>query len=196
MNTWISRRLLKALAFLTLAACAEGQGPGKAPTGPQTKPMMQAGMLSGAVTLVAPPGYCIDRQSLKPTFALMARCDTLGAPGFEGNAPLGVITTSLVAAPPKQPVPDARQIGETAKVKRVLKTAEGDDMVLLQAEGSAPGAGLSSIHWRGAARVGDNMAAVAVYGPEGSPATGATGRRILTRLIERTRAMTPRPGST
>lgn len=37
-------------------------------------------MANGALTLVAPEGFCIDKRSLKSSFALLARCDTLGTP--------------------------------------------------------------------------------------------------------------------
>jgi hypothetical protein len=147
-------------------------------------------MMSGAVMLVAPQGYCVDRSSLKPGFALMARCDTLGADGSVSGAPLGLITASVVAADGTQPLPDAEQMKAATDIRRVLQSESRSDRLVFQAEAPAPFASLSERHWRAAARLEGHIIAVAVYSPQENPANGADGKRILTRLIERTQRAT------
>jgi hypothetical protein len=186
MNTWTSKGPLTILLCLALAACKIGPGEG----GAQKTLPTQVLMLNGAAHLAAPEGYCIDTRSLKRAFALMARCDAMGAGAGNPGAPLGLITASFIAAGEGHPLPAAEEIAATAGAVRVNENVQSDGIVLLHAEGPAPLADLSPVHWRGAARAGDAMMAVAVYGPPGSATTGAEGKRLATELIKRTQALT------
>ena len=185
MTTWTSKGPFAGLALLALTACEEGQG-----TNAAGAPLTAARMMNGAVTLVAPPGFCIDRSSLRASFALMARCDTLGAPQAAGDAPLGILTASFVAASPQSPLPTQGDLLATPSVTRVLEARSSDDQLVIHATVPAPSDSLSQIHWRGAARIDGHVAAVALYGPDKGRAVGQEGRAIVTRLIDGTRAQT------
>ncbi|TMM52449.1 hypothetical protein [Sulfitobacter sabulilitoris] len=185
MTTWTFKGPIAALALLALTACEGGQGIGAQ----AQKPLTAARMMSGAVILVPPSGFCIDRGSLRASFALMARCDTLGAaPETARGAPLGLITASFAAAADGDPLPSQGDLLATASVTRVLKAQSSKDMLLLHASGPAPSKGLSDVHWRGAARLGGHIVAVALYGPRDGRAIGPEGAVIVQQLFDGTRA--------
>lgn len=186
MITWSCKSALTALTLTSLAACENGQGvaflqkpDGKATT--KAMAMPQAKMAFGAVTLAAPEGFCIDRTSLKQNFALMTRCESLGAPEAAANAPAGILTASFSSASATVPTPS-----ETAAALRLATVTDPvtkDRSVTFRASGPAPAEGLSETHWRGTARVGSQMISLALFGPKGGRAIGAEGRKILDRMI-------------
>ncbi len=186
MTTWTCKGAFALLALISLAACEDGQGgaflqglDGNSSNKPVA--LSQAKMAFGTVTLVAPEGFCIDKSSLKQNFALMARCESLGAPSAGTGAPLGILTASFSAASATIPTP-----GETAAALRldtITDPVSKDHSVTFRASGSPPAEGLSKTHWRGTARVGSQMMALAFYGPNGGRAVGAEGRSVLNRVI-------------
>ena len=181
MITWNYKSTLGGLAFLSLAGCdaeLSGAGPNLA--------LPQAQMVSGTVALVPPPGYCIDRRSLKDRFALMARCDKLGAPSASATAPLGLITVSLSAG---ESLPNPTDIARALSLEDVADQSTTADSVVFRASGEPPVAGMGRRHWRGAALVAGQVMGVAVYGPPGGRASGAGGRSLVTDLIAGTNAI-------
>ncbi|MDW4498289.1 hypothetical protein R5H30_09890 [Sulfitobacter sp. D35] len=184
MNTWISRGVVFALSAFGLAACET------APTNSGARSLpTQALLANGAVLLVAPAGYCVDTRSKKDAFALLARCDTMGGETGAG-VPLGVITATALPATSDRALPDAAEFQATRGVRRVFEQFAGRSQTLVRAEGPAPAPGLSTLHWRGTTRVGGHMLAVAVYGPEGSAATGREGRQLAQQVMARSRSGT------
>jgi hypothetical protein len=186
MNTWTCKTAVAALALTFLAACEDGQGgvflqglDGSASAKPVA--LSQANMASGAVVLVAPKGFCIDKGSLKQNFALMARCESLGAPSAAANAPLGILTASFSAA--SSTIPTPLDTAAAMGLNTMTDARTTDRSVTFHAKGSAPAKGLSETHWRGTARVGSQMMALALYGPDGGRAIGPEGRAILVGLI-------------
>ncbi|QFT58446.1 hypothetical protein FIU94_06360 [Sulfitobacter sp. THAF37] len=192
MTTWTFKAPLAAMSMIALSACEGGQGAnffaGTLTADP--KPLSQADMAGGAVTLVAPSGFCIDSASLKSRFALMARCDRLGAPSAAGAAPLGVITVSLSNADPGSPLPDPQTTGTAHGLTAISAVTGDDNSVIFRATGPAPTGALDSRHWRGTALINGQMLGVALYGPEGDAETQEEGRDVISALLERTRGAT------
>ena len=183
MTTWTCKAAFAALALSALAACEDGQGGGLLKSTTDAKPVAvsQAKMAFGAVTLVAPVGFCIDANSLKQNFALMARCDALGAPSASAGAPTGILTASFSAASKTMPTPvdTTTALGLGAPTNAI----ETDRSVTFRAKGNAPAEGLSDTHWRGTARIGKQMMGLALYGPDGGRVISPEGRAILVALI-------------
>ncbi|APE44912.1 hypothetical protein BOO69_16985 [Sulfitobacter alexandrii] len=189
MNTWSFKAPLAAISLTVLAACEGGPGgnPFAAALGSEPKPLSQADMARGKVTLVAPRGFCIDSASLKDRFALMARCDRLGAPSAAGAAPLGVITVSVSDASPGGALPDPQTIGAAHGLTAVSAVTREDDSVIFRATGPAPTDELDGTHWRATALVNGQMLGVALYGPKGAADVQDEGRDVISALIARTR---------
>ena len=175
MTIWTCKGPLAAFGVMLLTACEGGQGLG-ASSG--------AAKMAGGVELVAPDGFCIDQTSLEARFAVMARCDGLGAPASAGAAPRGLITVSLTQSKPGS-LPSAQQIAAETSLQNVSDVEKGDQSVTFRAQGRIPVGGLSPNQWRGVARMGTQTAGIAVYGPERGEIVSASGRRVLTQLITR-----------
>ncbi len=182
MTTWSSRAAATALALLGLAGCEEGFGT------TSNAALSQAKMAFGAVTLVPPRGFCIDRNSLKQQFALIARCDALGAPSAAADAPIGVITVSFSAAQAEGSLPTPEDTAAALDLSNISARRETDNAILFRAQGAAPVEGLSPRHWRATTRVGGHIMGVALYGPSDGRAVSGEGRAILTELIDGTSA--------
>lgn len=159
MNTWISSPFAALTTAITLSACAltTPSVPNDAELAP---PLTSARMMHG-VSATAPQGYCFDRDSLSPEFALLARCDTLGMRGSDGEVPLAVITLTL-----------AEFAEESALSAEALVSAEEDlisaenraPLQLAKIAGSPPQEGLSEQFWRGAGLIkGDVLMGLALY---------------------------------
>ena len=180
MITWSFSKRLIALAMLALAACDE------APGSTASAALTQARMAQGAVMLVPPPGYCIDRRSLKQRFAIMARCDTLGG-SSGGGAPLGILIASFSPATGEGTLPAPEVTAQALELQNVSAQRKDDSAVIFRAEGPAPVEGMSSRHWRANALVGGQIMGLALYGPEGGPAAGEEGRAMLNQVISASR---------
>lgn len=193
MSTWNCKAAAAGALLLVLGACEDGQGKGLleglgAVGGKGADiALPRSQMANGAVTLVPPQGYCIDRRSLKQRFALLARCDTLGAPWSAGGAPLGFITVSVTPADTDAALPTAQDTQDAAKLSRIEAQSTSADTLTFRAEGVPPVKDAAVTHWRGKARVGQHLIGVALYGPEGGRAVSAEGREIVLDLIRRTR---------
>ncbi|MCX7558071.1 hypothetical protein OS190_00725 [Sulfitobacter sp. F26204] len=183
MITWNYKGALAALALISLAACEEGQGGAFPQTSTATRPvaLSQAKMAFGAVTLMAPIGFCIDKSSLKQNFALMARCDALGAPSASAGAPTAILTASFSRA--STTIPTALDTTTALGLDAPSDAVEYENSVTFRARGPSPAKGLSGTHWRGTARVGTQMMGLALYGPAGGRAVSAEGRALLVALI-------------
>lgn len=192
MTTWNSRGFLPVLAFVLLAGCEDGQTPaflsGLGQSGPKSAGLSEAVMADGAVTLVPPTGFCIDKRSLKQRFALLARCDTLSGSSPAYGAPVGIITVSLTPLDPASALPSPEQTAQAADLGAVADPVARKDRITFRASGDAPLKGLSQDHWRGTARIGDQVLSVALYGPEDGRAITGEGRDIVVDLIRASRA--------
>ncbi len=188
MNIWTSKGSLAALSLFLLTAC-DGV-PLTLPGAPgASQALSQVSMAAGTVTLVAPQGYCIDKRSVRPRFALMARCDVLGASAAAAlGAPIGIMTVSLAEANEAAPLPGPADTARAAGLTEVTDAVASDGVSLFRAVGPVPVEGLSPRHWRGTARVGGQILGVALYGPADSNVQTDEGRLITREVIERTQA--------
>lgn len=186
MNTGISRGLIAAAACLGLAACDslgfDGFGGGDS----QSFAAQRATLEQGTVSLIPPNGYCIDIRSLRQSFALIARCDVLGAP-LPADKPLAIITATTLAMPADTAIDpdDLRADAET-----VLTRSETDDLSMVQVQGTPPSPDMRDTYWRGAGRVGEQVLGLALYQAADTPDLGDTALELLVETMERTSAQT------
>ncbi|WP_299684055.1 hypothetical protein [uncultured Tateyamaria sp.] len=183
MNTWTSRVCAAVLTCLTLAGCEGGFGlPG---TGDDDG-LRSATLGLGAVTLVAPNGFCIDKRSLRARFALMARCDTLGVRA-DGDVPLALITATTVPGDTARPI-TPEDLGTRAET--VLDRADRDGLTMVQVRGTPPSPELREIYWRAAGRVGNQIVGLAIYEAQDSAPLGARAPRLLEQTMQLSQAQT------
>tara|TARA_R110000850_G_scaffold8139_21_gene30218 strand:- start:514 stop:1122 length:609 start_codon:yes stop_codon:yes gene_type:complete len=195
MTTWTSKTLAALGILVMLGACdaADQSGgllAGLAPPGDAALPpvpLTQAMMMKGNVALVPPGGYCIDPESLTQSFALMARCDALGAPEGGYGAPIGVLTVSFARdRDPQKPIPSAQEITEATGLGTPLSARSHTGSVVFQTTGPPPVADLSPLHWRSVSRVGGYTMGAALFGPADRRAVSEEGGAFLIEMIRRT----------
>ncbi|WP_299721903.1 hypothetical protein [uncultured Tateyamaria sp.] len=179
MITWISKALCAGAICLALASCDDFASTGGAAPG-SGLPFAQ--LARGAVTIVPPVGYCVDKRSLRARFALMARCDTLGGTATFG-APLALITAAAVAP------------GDSASVsgpedETILDRRQGQTLTLLQVKGKPPSAEMRDVYWRAIGQVGGQVVGLAIYEPADGAALGERAPDLLAQTMRRTRAQT------
>ncbi|MCX7565720.1 hypothetical protein OS189_05150 [Sulfitobacter sp. F26169L] len=194
MTTWTSKPLAALGIAVLLSACdAATTGGGlldnlKPPSDAALPPapLTQALMMRGKVTLVPPTGFCIDPESLSQSFALMARCDTLGAATGGAGAPLGMMTVSFARNTKNIPLPSAQEIATASGLGPPLDVRNQDTSVVFKTTGKAPVPDLAAAHWRSVAQVGGFFMGAALYGPEGRRAVSTEGASFLQEMIKRT----------
>ncbi|AXI44847.1 hypothetical protein C1J03_01635 [Sulfitobacter sp. SK012] len=148
-------------------------------------------MMEGAVALVPPRGYCIDRKSLKSNFALLARCDVLGANTSSRNAPFGFITVSFSETETPDVLPTPKQIAKATKVSAPQSIRSSKDYTVFQARSPSPIDGMDSRHWRSVALIGGHVMSAVLYGPKAQRAVTVEGRDMLRSLVQRSIQKTP-----
>lgn len=153
-------------------------------------PLTQALMMRGGVTLVPPSGYCIDPESLSESFALMGRCDQMGAPTGGAGAPVGVLTVSIARTGEDGPLPSAQQIAQAIDATPPEDVRATADRVIFKTVSLPPSADLAPQHWRGVAKVEGFTIGTALFGPQGQRAVSPEGARVLEQMLERTAAKT------
>lgn len=193
MTTWTSKSVAALGMVFMLGACEDFDADTLlANLTPPTDaalpaaPLTQALMMRGGVTLVPPSGYCIDPDSLTQSFALLARCDTLGAATGPAGAPLGVLTVSIAPLPKDAPLPTPEEIAAAAGASTPTRVRQTSDSVVFKTSGTAPSSDLSAAHWRSAAKIDKYTMGAALFGPEGRRAVSAEGASFLEEMIKRT----------
>ncbi|MEH6644442.1 hypothetical protein [Sulfitobacter sp.] len=194
MTTWTSKHLT-ALCFVgALGACdvvdsgntlLAGLAP-PADTALPAVPLKQALMMRGKVTLVPPGGYCIDPESLSQSFALMARCDALGAATGGSGAPVGVMTVSFARVGNDVQLPTAQEFAAAAGLADPENTHRYATGVIFRTSGTPLAGDLSPRHWRAISKVGAFSMGAALFGPEGRRAVSEEGAEVLQEMIQRT----------
>lgn len=201
MTTWTCKGPLTAVALMFLTACEGGQAAGLLqrvtdimPTGLSAPSndvaLIQAAMAEGAVLLMPPKGYCIDADSLKPRFAIMARCDVLGFRDADLDAPLGLLTVSLSPAD-SDTLPDVAALADAGQLTQISDVNETKTGMTFRAEGKPPVGGYAQSHWRRATVTGGYVLGLSLYGAKGSRVLQDEGRDLLIGLTRQTRAETP-----
>ena len=183
MNTGTSKGVLVGSILLGLAACEDfaALDLAGATTG-ENLALTNATLAGGTIKLVPPPGFCVDKRSLRQSFALMARCDTLGG-RLTTDAPLALITATTVE------VTGAAQISTSdfeGSSEQVLQRRDDDDLALVQVRGTPPSDDMRDTYWRAAARVGNQVVGLALYEPSGAGALGDTAPSLLARTVKDT----------
>jgi hypothetical protein len=198
MTTWISKPLAALGIFVMLGAC-DTVGPaapllaGLKPPSEAALPIVplrQAQMMRGKVTLVPPAGYCIDPESLGENFALMARCDALGAATGGSGAPVGVLTVSFARVGKSLAMPTAQEIAASTGLGQPRSASSYSTGVVFKTTGKPPAAGLSPHHWRSVTRVGGYTMGAALFGPQDRRAVSEEGAELLREMIGLTTART------
>ena len=186
MNIWSCKAPTAVLSLALVAGCGvslDGSFLDNLSLGKRDAALSQASMAFGTVELVAPRGFCIDKRSLKQNFAIMARCDTLGAPSAAGDAPLGIITASFAVSPEGGPLPSPSDTAVSLNLIGVSDPIETANTVTFRATTDRPIAGTGPVHWRATARIGDQIMGLALYGAENGRAVSPEGRSILSAVI-------------
>jgi hypothetical protein len=191
MSIWIFSRAILLAAGTLLVGCAQIKNAeflsGAAPS--PSNALAIVAMADGTVALTPPPNYCIDKSSLKQRFALMARCDTLGAK-VNPNAPLALITATLMPFDSGAEAPKAADLATALEPDPILQTRDTGGLALVQTQSATGLNGFSERHWRGVFVVNGILVGLALYTPQNGPANGDSGASILTALAKRTIAQT------
>ncbi|KEJ91048.1 hypothetical protein [Sulfitobacter donghicola] len=192
MTTWTSKSFAALSIFTLLSACdvvdtSTGLLANLAPPEDSTSsaPLTQAQMMRGKVTLVPPSGYCIDAASLSQSFAIMARCDKLGAKTGETGAVAGLLTVSLSRKGTNTPQPTPQEFATAGGLAVPSNIQQGGEHTVFKTSGTAPSPDLSSDHWRSIGQVGDFSMSAALYGPKGQRAISDEGIGVLEEMIKR-----------
>ena len=184
MNTWTCKGLLTALATcLALAGCDawDGLALGKLFN---PEPLKSAELAGGAVTLVPPAGFCIDRRNLKADFALMARCDTLDGDSGE-DAPFAVITVTAIQLTTDAAVVAADLVTEN---ETILSRETSDSLTLVQVQGDPSIEIANSVYWRAVGQIGSHGIGLAIYSADNRPALGHRAPVLLEQFMQRSQA--------
>lgn len=186
MTTWICRRAGALFVVLALAGCEDlsdiaGTSPDALPP-----PLRDTQMMQGAITLVPPKGFCIDPTALNQTFAMMARCDVLGATSGSRGAPLAILTVSFSQRGGEAPLPSADDFAQAAGTTPPQELRNGGDFLIFATTGAPPLDGLDDRHWRAVARVNGLTMGASLYGPQDRRAISVEGADLLEEMVRRT----------
>ena len=199
MTTWISSRVfcIAVLGFVLTGCGNTGNGPFGLFSGGSERSnsaddtaasrvdqsLAQATLASGALALVPPDGFCVDKRGLRDNFAVLARCDSLGGTGSVLEAPLGMILVSTT--PTTEDVPVGRLLPQTLGPEvQVLERFGEDDLALAHVLGGAP-SGVDPVYWRGMTQVNGHLVSFSAFAPRGGALATAEGGRVLASLAQR-----------
>lgn len=194
MITWTSKTTIACAFASVLGACdavdtdstlLAGLTPPEDAALPAV-PLTQALMMRGNVALVPPTGYCIDPESLSQSFALMARCDNMGAATGGEGAPAGVLTVSFARNILNPSPPTAQDIAAASGVSAPEEIRKTETSVVFRTTGKAPSSELSPTHWRSVSTVGGFTMGASLYGPKGRRVVSGEGADLLQEMIKRT----------
>lgn len=194
MTTWTSRPIAALGITMLLGACeAPVSGAGlfagllpPSDTALPAVPLTQAKMMRGRVTLVPPDGYCIDPESLSQSFALMARCDTLGAPTGGAGAPVGVLSVSFARTEKDADLTTPQQITTAFGLGPPEEVRSAATGVVFMTTGTPPSPDLHTHHWRSISTVSGFTMGAALFGPQGRRAVSLEGAQLIEEMIQRT----------
>lgn len=184
MTTWTCKGLFAGAALVALAGCDDiagslaGGTTGPAPATADNA-LRVAALGGGAVTLVPPTGFCVDKRSLRKEFALMARCDILGGV-TEFGTPVALITAAIVP----QAAHDADRRGSAGET--LLEERTYDTHSVFQLDGTPPNAELRDVYWRAVGTVGEQVIGLALYEPKGGAELGERAPDLLSQTVRRT----------
>lgn len=190
MTTWTSKFVPAFLGLLLLVGCTEELG--FAAIGPKpSETMTQVALAEGRVNLSAPGGFCVSPRSVKDTktgsFAMLARCDTLGASDRAMFQSLAILTATTTPQEGSA-APSLEGLSKSVAPAQITAKTTRDSIPMIRVKTQEPVAeGLSPEHWRTALVINDQLVAFALYAPEGSQALKEDGADLLADLSTRTR---------
>jgi hypothetical protein len=189
MTTWTSKAVAAALGLTLLGGCSEGFS--FAATGPKpSQQVTQVDLSQGQVRLSAPRGYCVSPRSVSDTksggFALLARCDMVGATNRAVYQDLALITATTAPFAGDSP-PDLEGLTNSAAPAKIIAQAERNGVPMIRVETQAPAnEHVSAQHWRAAFVANGQLVGLALYAPEKSAALTDQGADLLADLTVRT----------
>ncbi|MBC7157385.1 MAG: hypothetical protein H5U20_07705 [Rhodobacteraceae bacterium] len=208
MSTWTSSAGILALA-LSVSGCVPGVTPAPA--------VRRLDVAGGAVTLAAPPGFCVDRTALRdrPTgaFVLFGSCAAL-APGPFSGRPSQPAVLAATVAPPRRPgeapiagneaafaalvqTPAGRaalsRSGDAGSLAvHAVRTVPGAVLLDLEDRGAFDGPRVAPRYWRALIDAGDRLVTLSVLAPRAQPLAPEAGLGLLDAFIDRVHAANPR----
>lgn len=201
MSIWTFRQVLRhgligGVLTFSLAACSGDTTP-FALLGPGAQQaeddgtradvsLNKADMMRGAITLVPPSGYCVDKRGLKQNFAVIAQCNSLGRDSDTAVAPLGFILVAVSPVDGLADLPATMDALEGGSVER-LEQQDRAGLSLRRLRGETPD-GTNPEYWRGLSQAGRHVISTTAYAPEGGSLSGPAGAVALTDLAQRTQA--------
>jgi hypothetical protein len=150
--------------------------------------LSEVSLMEGRLTLRPPDGYCFDRRSLRPDFAVVARCDSLGG-ARSGDQPVGMITVAAAPAPPDPDLPAALS-AIVPQGSEILAREISDDLALVQLRGEVP-RGADERHWRGLVSIPPYLVALSAYAPRSGEFLDTAAPDALKTLAQRSVAIAP-----
>lgn len=186
MSTGTCKGLLFGALLFGLAACEDFAGFNLGGASGENLALSEATLGDGTIKLVPPPGFCVDKRSLRQNFALMARCDTLGG-RLTTDAPLAIITATTVKATGTAQIStsDVENASEA-----VIQRIDDAPLALVQVKGTPPGTDMRNTYWRGATRIGGHVIGLTLYEKESGGDLGNAAPDLLIGVIEQTRENT------
>lgn len=200
-------RAAGAVAALALLAACDPAAMGAAPD------RATVTVAARNVTIVAPPGFCVDPASTNVSatgaFVLVSDCALLGgAPLAEGDAgeSIGaVMTASVSAADGPGTVAEVQSFAATAQGRAVLgRSGRGDRVrilatrtrrdvlyMLIEDRGPQPIAGIEPAFWRAFLDVRGQMTVLSVLGFEGAGIGPTEGLALIQRFADAVQAANP-----
>jgi hypothetical protein len=206
----LSRAAALGLAGLALIACDPSMMPGASAAS-----RARVNVAGQAVTIAAPPGFCVDAGSTSQTadgaFVLMSDCALLGGPG-SGKPPVGAALTASVSTAglggegdAADSLEDLREFAATAEGRAVLgrsgqpgrvrirdaRVSDGVLYVLVEDRGTLPIAGIDPLFWRAFLEVNGRMVALSGLGFAGAGFDPQDGLNQMAALARSIRAANP-----
>ena len=189
MSTWISSGLRLA-ALLILAACDLASFGGTT----------RVALFDGAMTLAAPPGYCIDAGAVQTAgdtvVAVLGRCAATSTvtPGLltvsvgpAGSA--GVMAAGGAALAAFFTSREGRRVlsrNGRAQDVQVRQAIGGEDAFLMWLTDRAVGD-----YWRAVTGIGGRLVTLSATGPEGAPLSPEAGRNLVEAGVQALRRANP-----
>ncbi|MEL7256025.1 MAG: hypothetical protein AAGL23_17750 [Pseudomonadota bacterium] len=188
------RGALALMLMVSLSGClGSGFGAGE---DVQRDVLRTTTLYEGDVVVVGPPGYCIDKKSMRKRktqgFVILASCEALS--GVRGQEVEPVIMTLTVLPGEAGAVrPSSDEVAASMPDLQVIDQRDLNELSLVHfaSGGNAAFQGKDPRHWRGALAINGHLIGLALYARKGSPAAGEAGQNLLLALAQNTKANSP-----
>ncbi|MEM6588513.1 MAG: hypothetical protein AAF641_08710 [Pseudomonadota bacterium] len=191
------RGALASMMVVSLSGCLGSDFVGFGAGGDVQRDVLRTTTLyDGDVVVVGPPGYCIDKKSMRNRkaqgFVMLASCEALS--GLRGQEVEPVIMT-LTVLPDRAGTtrPSADAVAASMPDLPVLDSVNLNELSLVHfaSGGNVAFEGKDPRHWRGALAINGHLIGLALYARQGSPAVGEDGQSLLVSLAQNTKANSP-----